>query len=230
MCFFFVCFFFPHHFLCLIGSLIDPSSVYYHYLPLIGTPLTTDAKVLVDWILHVAIKAKAFSCKQKGSDSIMCSLQTSFFFFLSLGYPPFYFTPAEQTQRLFSSVRELLISSYFNDVVFFSDIWAMHLSRFLRKRLKKFSSRNIFNLLLLYNTAALKMATNGRWQLMKVMVLPSVHHACRCFSDTFDRDTICETLAHCHTVSTYDSSCITYFECCEGSYYVMQGFLTLKHS
>ena len=199
----------PTHYGCKGACGLDPSCSHQGK----GILLQTEGQ----WFNHVFITDKLF-------------FFFFFFFFLSLGYPPFYFTPAEQTQRLFSSVRELLISSYFNDVVFFSDIWAMHLSRFLRKRLKKFSSRNIFNLLLLYNTAALKMATNGRWQLMKVMVLPSVHHACRCFSDTFDRDTICETLAHCHTVITYDSSCITYFECCEGSYYVMQGFLTLKHS
>lgn len=71
-----------------------------------------------------------------------------------------------------------------------------------------FPSRTTFNLPFFGNAAALKMATNGQWQLMKVIVLPAVHHACRCFSDTFDRDTIYETLAHCHCAITYDSYCI----------------------
>lgn len=53
----------------------------YHNLPLIGPPLTADAQVLVDRVLHVAIKAKAFTCKQKGRDSTMCSLVKLFFFY-----------------------------------------------------------------------------------------------------------------------------------------------------
>lgn len=68
------CKWFFHNFFCLIMRSHEASWGDYYYLPLVGPPLTADAEVLVDRVLHVAVKAKAFSCKQRGSYSIMCSL------------------------------------------------------------------------------------------------------------------------------------------------------------